>query len=168
MRTIPIILTESQIKIFSSKIVKHTVSECWNWGASFNNMGYGVFGVGGKITALAHRIAWTLHNGEIPNGLFVLHKCDNPACCNPDHLFLGTQKQNLADCASKGRTTRGERNPMAKLTEAKVMEAIRLSDLGISQREIGVGLGVSRSQIGMIVHGQRWNHITNRKKVNYD
>lgn len=163
MNRTPIAITETQAKNFRSKIVSKTSGECWNWGASFNNMGYGVFGVSGKLTALAHRVAWTLRNGEIPDGLFVLHRCDNPACCNPDHLFLGTQKENLADCVSKGRTAMGERNGTAKLNEEKVIKAVKLRDSGLSHKKIGAVMGVSRQAIGMILSGERWNHITNRK-----
>lgn len=75
---------------------------CWLWHACKNRDGYGSFGLNGT-TILAHRMAWILEHGDIPDGLNVLHNCDIPSCVNPSHLFLGTQKDNVADCTRKGR-----------------------------------------------------------------
>lgn len=75
---------------------------CWEWTARRMPRGYGVTYMGGK-TELAHRVAWTIANGEIHDGLFVLHRCDNPPCCNPSHLFLGTDQDNVDDMMRKGR-----------------------------------------------------------------
>lgn len=81
---------------------------CWEWQASRNNYGYGLFHVGvgaaGRIRSSAHRFAYELAHGPIPKGLNVCHSCDNPPCCNPAHLFLGTQRDNVLDAARKGRT----------------------------------------------------------------
>ena len=83
---------------------------CWLWQALKNKTGYGVVNYNYK-TQLAHRVAWTLTHGDIPAGLYVCHKCDTPGCINPDHLFLGTQLENMRDMASKGRSRRGKRYP---------------------------------------------------------
>lgn len=75
--------------------------ECWEWQGPTNH-GYGYIRIDGPKRYM-HRFSWELHNGEITDGLFVLHKCDNPSCVNPDHLFLGTQRDNVYDCIAKGR-----------------------------------------------------------------
>lgn len=84
--------------------VKKT-ENCWLWKGAVNNKGYGKIGLG-HGWVLAHRVSWILHNGDIPNKLFVLHSCDTPGCVNPDHMSLGTQAENLADMWSKGRWKR--------------------------------------------------------------
>ncbi len=86
---------------FEEKINKNEKTKCWEWRAS-TRRGYGLFKYKGKTTS-AHRFSWELYNNKIPDGLLVLHKCDNPPCCNPDHLFLGTQKDNVIDMHNKGR-----------------------------------------------------------------
>lgn len=95
---------------FTEKYVIDEKTGCWNWTAAKNNAGYGMIHPGGpkKNNVLAHRVSWRLFKGAIPihesyHGMCVLHKCDNPGCVNPDHLFLGTNKDNVADCISKGR-----------------------------------------------------------------
>ncbi len=82
---------------------------CWLWTGFLNNKGYGQIGVANNKLAYTHRVSYALYIGEIPKGLLVLHKCDTPACLNPEHLFLGTQKENMQDCKRKGRTTLGPR-----------------------------------------------------------
>lgn len=89
---------------FWSKVRKD--DGCWEWTASVNRRGYGWLHFGGKVerkALKAHRVSWEIHNGPIPDGLWVLHKCDNPRCVRPDHLFLGDRTDNMRDCAAKGR-----------------------------------------------------------------
>lgn len=83
---------------------------CWLWDTARDKDGYGRFPIGASGENKAHRVSWRIHHGEVPEGLCVLHKCDNPPCVNPKHLFLGTLKDNAVDCASKERTARGKRN----------------------------------------------------------
>lgn len=86
---------------FWSKVEK--TDTCWIWGGNKNQDGYGLFYPLSKKTAQAHRFSWSLINGPVPDGLYVCHKCDNPSCVNPDHLFVGTQTDNMRDCKNKGR-----------------------------------------------------------------
>ena len=85
---------------FEEKLVKGRREDCWEWMACKNSGGYGYFGFEGKVQ-LAHRVAYQLYVGEIPDGLCVCHKCDNPGCVRPDHLFLGTRADNTHDCENK-------------------------------------------------------------------
>lgn len=127
-----------------------------------NNNGYGQVRVGGRAgrLELCHRVAFQAKNGPIPDGFVVLHTCDNPACCNPSHLKVGTQAQNLNDMAQKGRSGRGERARHAKLTTEQIMAMRAMRRRGCSQRELSLAFGVSRSAVSMILAGKRWAHIS--------
>lgn len=89
----------------TEKFWKHIVKgkHCWSWSGRVSGPGYGVVHITGTKRIGAHRLSWQIHRGEIPPGMFVCHRCDNPPCCNPDHLFLGTQTDNMRDASSKGR-----------------------------------------------------------------
>lgn len=133
--------------------------ECWPWTGAHYSSGYGNVGVLDDDliprTRGAHRIAWELRVGPIPPGLSVLHRCDTPACVNPDHLFLGTHADNMADMVAKGREARGTRNGQAKLTEQQVGE-IRLAHGTIPFADLAARFGISRSQLARILNGERW------------
>ena len=123
---------------------------CWEWGGARSG-GYGIRGREGRV----HRIAYGLSHGEIPKGLLVRHKCDNPPCCNPEHLELGTHVQNARDAIERGRwpiRPRGEGAPGAKLTEREVRE-IRGSS-GVKQRDLARRYGVSQRLIFNIIHNK--------------
>jgi len=127
---------------------------CWEWQASLKG-GYGQFGHGG----LAHRVSWEMTRGPIPNGLYVCHRCDNRRCVNPDHLFLGTQRDNMSDAARKGRTAKGERQGHAKLTAAAVAEIRSLHLAGVRQKEIAALFGLAKGHTNRIVHRAAWAHV---------
>ncbi len=147
---------------FHSKIMADPNSGCWLWTAHVNLGGYGRIGLErSKKTDSAHRISWKLYNGAIPDGLFVLHKCDVPSCVNPDHLFLGTHADNMADMVRKGHTIRcsGKKNGRAKLSDDEVKQ-IRSLRGEISQREIGLLFGVNDRSVSAIQLGQKWKHVS--------
>lgn len=114
----------------------------------------------GQTQSYLHRVIYTLHNGPIPDEMLVCHACDNPPCCNPNHLFLGTPKDNSEDMATKGRASSGPGmdNPNRKLTDAQVIE-IRARVEHESENSLATEYGVSRSTISAIKHGWRWKHV---------
>lgn len=99
----PLRLEEKHIKSFWSKLDKGENEECWNWKAFKNKQGYGRMGIAASECVNAHRVSWVIHYGQIPSGMFVCHKCDNPSCVNPNHLFLGTRQDNTNDMMIKKR-----------------------------------------------------------------
>lgn len=143
---------------FWEKVDIRGPDECWPWKASLSHRGYGRIGVGSTFIAQAHRIAWELTNGS-PGELHVLHCCDNRPCCNPAHLFLGTQADNSADMAKKGRSTHGVRNPMAKLGVGTVCLIRALFKIGYSRRQISEGLKLPGRNVRRIIQGDRWKAV---------
>ena len=132
---------------------------CWLWIASTQRGGYGKLRIGprSKGQIRASRYSWELHNGPIPDGLYVCHHCDNPPCVRPDHLFLGLPQENEWDKRQKGRNLVGERNHQAKLTAEKVKEIrARYATGGISQRQLAAEYAVSQGTLGPIVRGESW------------
>ena len=138
-----------------------TVGGCWLWsGAIIANAGYGNLPIRGKSVA-ASRAAWMAFKGPIPDGLMVCHKCDVRLCCNPDHLFLGTQKDNMADMTAKGRgvVARGEKSGKARLTDAQVRSIKAQLHHGSTQRGLATKFGVHPATIQSIADGRSWRHI---------
>ena len=141
---------------FQSKILGEPNSGCFLWMGGCDKKGYGRFRTRGDEERLAHRFAWRFSYGEIPLGKQVLHKCDTPACVRPDHLFLGTNDDNMADKLRKGRQTRGERHPFAKFTDDDVL-AIR-SYVG-PNKPLARAFGVDPATTRKIRNGTYWRSI---------
>jgi len=144
---------------FWAKVDVRGPDECWPWTAAADRLGYGRINSDG-VPLLAHRCAWILTNGPIPDGMCVCHGCDNPPCCNGRHLFLGTKADNNADMAAKGRAAqRGEGNVHAKLTERDVLAIRRLHGSGRSQVSIAREFGVAPQTILRVINRLTWAHV---------
>lgn len=162
-------LSDSDFLRFRYKVDDGGENDCWNWigtlpVASDGKPGYGVFYIGRKGYK-AHRISNKISSGKDPNNLHVLHKCDNRACVNPNHLFLGTHADNMRDCADKGRlrtqnnSTKGERHGHSKLKDLQIKEIRELSKFGEKSKNIACKYGVSDSLICYILKGKIWSHV---------
>jgi len=141
------------------------VNGCWEWQGKLNNDGYGSFqetSQGNKTEIRAHRRSYEIFNGEIPEGMQVCHTCDNPSCCNPDHLWIGTPKDNVQDCIKKKRRSPKKNRALAagKLTEDQVREIRELYKNGSSQKELQEQFKLSQSQVSGIVNHRFWRHVT--------
>lgn len=134
--------------------------ECWVWTGARNHRGYGDFTIERGDHRLAHRFAWEFENGPIPDGLFVLHSCDNPPCVRIEHLFLGSNHDNVTDMVAKGRNRKGSSKPNASLNEELVTEIRqRYSDGGVTQRGLAAEYGVSYGVIQTVVTRRSWKHV---------
>ena len=137
---------------------------CWSWRASRDQYGYGRFNID-QVIHKAHRVAWEKAYGPIPVGKCVCHRCDNPSCVRPDHLFLASQAENIVDCNAKGRATGGrmdgELNPSSKLTVAQVLDICRdRFERAATLQAIANHYGVTLQAIHLIVSGKKWRSVT--------
>lgn len=150
----------------NGKRMPHMPSRCWDWTGALNKDGYGFFRVAYK-THGSHRAAWIIANRrKVPEGLCVCHKCDRPSCVNPEHLFLGTRKDNIQDAIKKGRfrfnfpnsksSSHGENHPRVKLTSGEVCAIREYCGQGLSKAGVARLYGVGESQIGRIVNFKCW------------
>jgi hypothetical protein len=143
---------------FWEKVNRDGPNECWEWTASRFALGsYGQFD-----SQCAHRIAWELTHGPVPVGLFVCHSCDNPPCCNPGHLFIGTPADNTADMIGKNRSGgpgRGEQHPNARLTADVVRTIRQRAGAGETQASLASEFGVGAAHMNRIVHRKTWRHV---------
>lgn len=142
---------------FFSKLIFGS-GDCWFWAGHVDALGYGRFLALGENKA--HRVAYKLFHGEIPEGMRVLHECDTRCCVNPSHLFLGSQADNIKDMFSKGRNrnadVRGERNPMAKASREIVDKIRSMVDSGAKQIEAAKAFGLSPMTVSRIVRKESW------------
>lgn len=151
---------------FWSKVNIRESEECWPFQGHLTKKGYGGCGRRGR----AHRVAWELTYGPIPNGLHVLHKCDNPSCCNPRHLFLGTSLDNSRDMVNKGRSSRGDKHysrihperasrgeVISKFKETDIRKIRAMKD--VSRKIIAKRFHISPAQISRILNGKTWKWL---------
>jgi len=160
-------ITDKFKKRFWAKVSKKE-SGCWEWTGSLNNVqknkGYGQLGLPGtKKTILAHRVSYMMAFGDIPLGLFVLHKCDNRKCVNPDHLFVGTAQDNSDDMVNKERYVfaprDGEKNGRSILKEKDVLNLLSDRGMGFSLRSLSLKYGIGLSQVHRITTKQQWKKL---------
>jgi hypothetical protein len=167
-------ITEKIKRRFWSKTRKRR-NGCIDWIAAKISDGYGQFKLFSYVRIYSHRLSWILANGEIPDGLQVLHKCDNPACVNPEHLFLGTNQDNIDDKVSKGRQSRligkqhgmfgkgylvsKEKHNFSKLTELKVIEIRKLYASGhYTQNTLAKQFNITMIQMDRIINRKQWSN----------
>jgi DNA-binding XRE family transcriptional regulator len=146
---------------FWNKVQKGKRDECWLWLGGINSTGRGIFWFNGN-SVHAHRVAWILTNGPIPQNKWILHHCDNGPCVNPKHLFIGDHAANMRDMIAKGRQAdqRGENSHRAKLASSQVKKIRRRWKPYIySQQKLANEYGVSRSAIQAVLDGRNWKHI---------
>ena len=155
------------IERFNEKWTPEPNSGCFLWTGAASSKQYGNFRINGKIVG-AHRVAWQIKNGPIPSNLFVLHKCDMPPCVNPDHLFLGTNADNMADMARKGRKVvspnagkhgnqlKGEANGRAKLNIKQVREIREEFARTKNGAALARKFGISETQTRRVISGKSW------------
>lgn len=163
------------VRFWRSIIISPEPDGCWLWALVPSKAGYGMFVCGRKWKMLSHRAAWLLATGEDPGRSFVCHRCDNPRCVNPNHLFLGTHTDNMRDMIAKGRNRNdirwawkkrrdpavfcGEWIPTSKLTASDVVEIRRRWAAGETQTALGREFGVTQAQISNVVRANHWKHL---------
>lgn len=171
MQAVPTPVADSSQKVnmgpkdlerFLRKIDFRGPEDCWLWNAGKDTGGYGKIRVPGSIHGRirsAHRIAYHIACGPIPEGMFVCHTCDTPACVNPAHLFVGTCAENMRDCTQKGRGNCGSRHGLSKLSDADVREIRKLLAAGTTHQVAADRFGVGPQAISKIKAGLRWSHL---------
>ena len=169
----PVRVKSTPIERVLARIEKDESTGCWNFQGARNEAGYGIVGLGGRGAGVdrAHRIAYRHFKGDTPKGMFVCHKCDNPACCNPDHLFLGTAKENTKDMIEKKRGSKPPRNDHdrgsyrynAKLNEELVAELRARNKAGESGysiwKELNNSFHMCQSAVYRMLKGDSWGHV---------
>lgn len=139
---------------FWSKVQK--TAACWLWIGKLNGYGYGAVRLADGSTIAAHRFSWEMHNNQIQEGLYVCHHCDNPRCVRPDHLFLGTQDDNIKDAKRKNRTAAGEGHGRHRLSLEQVISIRKERQSGTSLGDISKNYGISKGHASLICNNKLW------------
>lgn len=162
----PIIIVPQMIKAIRKHVWKRGPNECWIWYPIIDRYGqmhihYYNNGIRTMETFRPHRVAYVIANGPFDWDLNINHTCDNPPCCNPGHLWPGTQQEGMADMLNKGRraSTKGEKNGRAKLTPDDIKKIFFKRAMGYTLKELGKEFSVSFGQIGHILNHGRWEHL---------
>jgi hypothetical protein len=159
---------DERLDNFWSQVNATEISDCWDWVGARDKCGYGIFpfvpdvdGLPRRYGTRAHRFAYLITGNPINTGMMVCHSCDHPPCCNPSHLFAGTNTDNMRDASIKGRMNppKGEKRWNAKITERDVIAIRHLASSGEMQKDIAVKFGLSASTIANIVRRHKWRHV---------
>jgi len=150
-------MTEKQKRRFWARVLK--TETCWVWQGAVDKDGYGACSYVGEPNKKVHQLAYEELVGQIPEGFGVCHTCDNPPCVRPEHLFLGTQADNLADMRAKGRQVRGEQHGMRKLNESDVINIRLLKQERVPQWRIAKWYNITDSAVSNIIRNKRWAHL---------
>lgn len=151
-------MRKSRVPDFWQRVAVKATSECWNWTGPASVYGYGIYSKN-KVSMPSHRAAYEKTYGKIPLGMIIRHSCDNPLCCNPNHLLVGTHAQNVADKVSRGRQNRGEKSWNHVLTDDIVKRIRALCKAGINQYSIAEKFGICQSSVSRIANNKRWAHV---------
>lgn len=155
---IPLAALRSSEQRFLDRCMPEPNSGCWLWVGKQNGV-YGLLRFGDRFQ-MAHRVSYRLFCGEIPDGMQVNHRCDFPICVNPDHLWLGSQADNMRDCREKGRMPHGEERPIHKITAAQADEIYRRILSGETQKSLAATFGIKKQSVQAIVYGRSWCRVT--------
>jgi len=158
-------------KRFWEKVNVGDGDQCWNWNASVDTNGRGRIAYNSKLVG-SHRVAYTFMCGKIPEGMFVCHTCDNPLCCNPNHLFIGTHDDNMQDMVNKNRSHHnGEKSSKAKLTLEEVKDIRDMYNNGETQTKLAMKFDACQSVISRIIRNKTWidkNYVSPKWSRNYE
>lgn len=138
------------------------LGNCWEWTGTLDPRGYGYLAITSSHKTwhgFAHRLSWLFHHGEDPAQSGVLHKCDNPKCVRPDHLFLGSQDDNMKDMASKGRSRKPPEDWIGKLPDSQIIEMRRVNESGVSIREITRRFGTPYATLHSILNRKTYRNV---------